>query len=204
VARPLGLLLLTALLIAGTPATARADWQLTPFLGFTFQGQTTLLDYERAVGKSDWSFGAAFGFVGAGPIGVEGLLVYTPGFFQQDNPPADSPDVISSHTLAVMGNVVLTTPRRWTEYGLRPYMSGGIGLLRAAFDDEFGVTPVRSNQLGYNIGGGAVGFLTDRAGLRFDLRYFSNLKPTDSDEAIALGRVQLNYWNATVGVVFRY
>jgi len=204
VARLFGLLLLTAILIGGSPASARADWHLAPFLGFTFQGETTLLDYERAVGKADWSFGASVGYFGNGPIAVEGLIVYTPGFFQQDNPPADSPDVISSHSLAVMGNVVLTTPRRWTEYGLRPYLSGGIGLLRAAFDDEFGVTPVRSNQLGYNIGGGAVGFLTDRAGLRFDLRYFSNLKPTDSDEAIALGRVQLNYWNASVGVVFRY
>jgi hypothetical protein len=192
------------MLIAGTPATAAADWHLAPFLGFTFQGETTLLDYEDAVGKWNWSFGAALGVLGAGPIGVEGLLVYTPGFFQQDDPPAGAPDVISSHALALMGNVVLTTPRKWTEYGLRPYISGGIGLLRAAFDDELGVTPVRSNQLGYNVGGGAVGFLTERAGLRFDLRYFSNLKPSDSDEAIALGRVQLSYWNANVGVVFRY
>ncbi len=53
-------------------------------------------------------------------------------------------------------------------------------------------------------GGGAVGFLTDRAGLRFDLRYFSNLKPSDSPKAIALGPTQFSYWNASVGVVLRY
>ena len=41
-------------------------------------------------------------------------------------------------------------------------------------------------------------------GLRFDLRYFSNLKPSDSDEGIAIGRVQLSYWTANAGVVFRY
>lgn len=202
--RPRGILFLLGILIAGLPARAAADWHLVPFVGFTFQGETTLVDHEQAVGKSDWSFGAAAIVLGAGPIGVEGLLVYTPGFFQQDNPPADRPDVISSHTLALMGNVVLSTPRRWNEYGLRPYLSGGIGLLRAASDDQFAVTPIRSNQVGYNIGGGAMGFLTDRAGLRFDLRYFSNLKPSDSEEGIALGRVQLHYWNASVGVVFRY
>lgn len=202
--RPLGILALLGILLIGLPAPAAAEWHLAPFLGFTFQGETTLLDYERAVGKADWSFGAAVVLLGAGPIGVEGLFVYTPGFFQQDNPPADSPDVISSHALALMGNVVLTTPRKWTEYGLRPYVSGGIGLLRAAFDDQFAVTPVRSNQLGYNFGGGAMGFLTDRAGLRFDLRYFSNLKPSDSEGIALPQRVQLSYWNASVGVVFRY
>ena len=41
------------------------------------------------------------------------------------------------------------------------------------------VLPVEAKLLGYNVGGGAVGFLTERTGLRFDLRYFSNLKPTD-------------------------
>jgi hypothetical protein len=199
-----GILTLLGILIAGLPASAAADWHITPFLGLTFQGETTLLDHENAVGKSDWSFGAAVSLLGAGPVGVEGLLVYTPGFFQQDNPPPDRPDVIASHTLALMGNVVLTTPRKWTEYGLRPFISGGIGLLRASFDDQFGVLPGRSNQLGYNIGGGAVGFFTERAGLRVDLRYFSNLKPSDSADGIALGRVQLSYWNTSAGVVFRY
>jgi hypothetical protein len=170
----------------------------------TFSGETTLLDNESAVGKADWSFGGSVGFFGAGPIGVEGLVLYTPGFFQQDNPPPDRPDVVSSRSFALMGNVVLTTPRKWTEYGLRPYLSGGIGLLTASSKDEFNLLPVQANLLGYNIGGGAVGFLTDRTGLRFDLRYFSNLKPTDSEEAIALGRVQLSYWNASVGAAFKF
>ena len=40
-------------------------------------------------------------------------------------------------------------------------------------------------------------------GLRFDLRYFSNLKPSDAPD-VAIGRVHLTYWTASVGVVFRY
>ncbi len=195
-------------LIAGAPSTAAADWHLTPFLGLTFQGQTTLLDSESAVGKAHWHFGGAVSFVGSGVLGAEGLIVYTPGFFQQDSPPAvggvPPPDIIASRSLAIMGNAILTTPRKWNEYGLRPFVSGGIGLLRASAKDSFDILPVEANLLGYNIGGGAVGFLTERAGLRFDLRYFSNLKPSDSDEGIAIGRVQLSYWTAGVGVVFRY
>jgi hypothetical protein len=195
-------------LIAGTPARAAADWQITPLLGLTFQGETTLLDSESAVGKAHWHFGGAVSVVGSGVFGAEALIVYTPGFFQQDNPPAiggvPAPDVIASRSLAIMGNALLTTPRRWNEYGLRPFVSGGIGLLRASAKDSFDILPVSTNLLGYNIGGGAVGFLTERAGLRFDLRYFSNLKPSDSDEGIAIGRVQLSYWTASAGVVFKY
>ncbi|HET7218480.1 MAG TPA: hypothetical protein VFJ02_10550, partial [Vicinamibacterales bacterium] len=205
---PTRILILLGILLAGAPASAHADWLLAPFLGLTFQGETTLLDNESAVGKAHWSFGGAVSLVGAGPIGVEGLILYTPGFFQQDNPPSTAGvppiDVIESRALAIMGNILLTTPRAWNEYGLRPFLSGGIGLLRASAKDSFDILPVNANLLGYNVGGGAVGFLTDRTGIRFELRYFSNLKPSDSPEAIAIGRVQLSYWNANVGVVFRY
>jgi hypothetical protein len=205
---PTRILILVGILLAGAPALADADWLLAPFLGLTFQGETTLLDNESAVGNAHWSFGGAVSLVGSGPIGAEGLILYTPGFFQQENPPliggVPPPDVIESRALAIMGNVVLTTPHKWNEYGLRPFMSGGIGLLRASAKDSFDLLPVNANLLGYNIGGGAIGFLNEKAGVRFELRYFSNLKPSDSPEAIAIGRVQLSYWNANVGVVFRY
>lgn len=205
---PLAVAAAACALIAVTPVRAAAEWHLTPLLGLSFQGETTLLDSESAVGKAHWHFGGAVSIVGSGIIGAEALIVYTPGFFQQDNPPAiggvPAPDVVESRSLAIMGNALLTTPRRWNEYGLRPFVSGGIGLLRASSKDSFDILPVSTNLLGYNVGGGAVGFLTERAGLRFDLRYFSNLKPSDSDEGIAIGRVQLSYWTASAGVVFKY
>jgi hypothetical protein len=207
-AEPRTLAILLAVLFLAMPRTAAADWHLTPFLGLTFQGETTLLDNESAVGKAHWHFGGAVSYVGEGMLGAEGLIIYTPGFFQQDNPPAiggvPAPDVTESRSIAAMGNLVLTTPKKWNEYGLRPFVSGGIGWLHASATDLFDILPVKANLLGYNIGGGAVGFLTERTGLRFDLRYFSNLKPSDSDEGIAIGRVQLSYWTANAGVVFRY
>ena len=81
-----------------------------------------------------------------------------------------------------MGNVILTIPRSWNEYGLRPFVSGGIGMLSATATDRLDFLPVDTKLLGYNVGGGAVGFLTDPVGLRFYLRYFSNLKPSDDPE----------------------
>lgn len=202
---PLRALTLVGILIGGLPATALAEWHIAPFLGLTFQGETTLL-YKDAAAETHWNFGGAVSLVGSGPIGVEGIVVYTLGFFHQDSPPAsDVPpiNITASRSVALMGNVVLTTPRRWTEYGLRPFVSGGIGLLHASAKDAPELLPVSTNLLGYNVGGGAVGPLSERAGLRFDLRYFSNLKPTD-DFDTAIGRVQLSYWTASVGFVFRY
>jgi hypothetical protein len=198
---------LAGILLAAAPEPARADWQLSPFIGLTFGGETTLLDQEKAVGNAHWHFGGAVRIIGAGPIGVEGLVVYTPGFFEQDNPPSVGgvlpPDVVDSRTLAVMGNVVLATPRHWTEYGWRPFVSGGIGLLSATANDALDLLPVHARLLGYNVGGGAVGFLNERTGFRFDFRYFGSLNPSDDPE-IAIGRVDLSYWTGSVGVVFRY
>jgi hypothetical protein len=203
----LNTLALASVLVFGFARDVRADWLLTPFLGLTFQGETSLLDHEQAVGKVHWTYGAAIAFVGRGPIGVEGIVVYTPGFFQQDDPPTidglPPPDIVSSRTFGMMGNIVLTIPRSWNEYGLRPFVSGGIGLLHASANDARDLLPVSANLLGYNVGGGAVGFLTERTGMRFDLRYFSNLKPSD-DPDISIGQVQLSYWTGSVGVVFRF
>jgi hypothetical protein len=93
-------------------------------------------------------------------------------------------------------------PKRWTEYSLRPFVSGGFGWLRASQVDISGTLPVESNLGGYNIGAGAVGFLSQRTGLRFDLRYYSSLNRPDQGP-VAFGPVHLSYLTASIGVVLR-
>jgi len=207
VTRATRVLTLCGLLAALSPTRAFAEWQFAPFVGFTFKGGTSLFDQFDAVGQRHWNFGGTVRLVGSGLLGVEGIFVSMPGYFETskrtlvfgETPPPIT--ITESHSLALMGNIVLTTPRTWNEYGLRPFVSGGVGLLQAVHNDL--QLPVRENLLGYNAGGGAVGLLTDRVGLRFDLRYFSNLRPTD-ESSVAIGRVCLHYWTGTIGVVFKY
>jgi hypothetical protein len=195
------------LLVLAVPQTAGAEWQFIPFVGLTFKGQTSLFDLENATGKPHRHFGGSVGLFGGGVFGAEALFVYTPGFFQTDDvafeTPVENPDlaaVTGSRTLALMGNVIVTTPRRWTEYSLRPYVSGGLGLLHVRSQDL--LLQIDTNLTGFNIGGGAVGFLTRRTGLRFDVRYFSSLHRQEA-VAEAFGRTHLSYMTASIGIVFR-
>jgi hypothetical protein len=211
VARAIRSLALALVLTALLPAQAAAEWQFAPLLGFNFLGDTNLSLTELP--KRHWLFGGTGRLVGAGPLGLEALFVYVPGAFKSlELDPLfldtnQAPETITkSNASAVMGNIILTTPRGWNQYGLRPYVSGGMGLLHVYHNDlKF---PARANLAAYNAGGGAVGFLSDRVGLRFDLRYVSTTPHgRESGGDIVTGdseRVRVHFWTATVGVVLKY
>lgn len=195
-------LTLCGLLTAASSAPVSASWHFAPFVGFSFLGDTSMFDPDDAVRQRHWNLGGAVTFVGGWPVALETIFLYVPGLFER----GESETITNSRSVALMGNVVLTTPRVWNEYGLRPFVSGGVGLLHASSTDIFDLLPVRENLLGFNVGGGAVGFLTDRVGLRFDLRYYSNLRRSEEPSLVppTIGRVRLHYWTSTAGVVFRY
>lgn len=143
--------------------------------------------------------------IGPGPVGVEALFVYVPGFFDGPNSilaPVEQPTVASSRSYALMGNLVLTVPSR-NRYGLRPFVSGGVGLLHASYEDLLELLVPSENLTGYNVGGGAVGFLSDRIGVRFEVRHYGTLIPRE-EPGVAFGTVRLRYWTASTGVVIRY
>lgn len=199
------------LLVLLAPLNAAAEWQFAPIVGYTFRGSTTLLDFENAFPERHWHFGGAVTLVGEGPLGVEGFYLRTPNMFQNDeaNCAATETCVTNDLSYALMGNAVLTIPRGWNRYGLRPFVSGGLGLVHASKTDQRNVLPADLNLLGMNVGGGAVGYFTDRVGARFDLRYFRNVRGVsqeDPEVPPTLGGepVRLRYWALSIGVVFKY
>ncbi|OFW17417.1 MAG: hypothetical protein A3F70_10495 [Acidobacteria bacterium RIFCSPLOWO2_12_FULL_67_14] len=189
----LGLMLLCA------PARADADWLFVPFLGGSFAPETTFLVFEEGAGRK-LVIGGAVMLLGDGLLGLEADVGHIPGFFEGDDPRGL---VLTSRVTTIGGNVVLAVPRSLTRESLRPYVVGGVGLLQARSKHAAGLFPIDWNLLGVTIGGGAIGFITDATGLRFDLRHIKAASGADGPLARP-GISRLSFWRATVGLVIRY
>jgi hypothetical protein len=197
------------------PRAAAAEWHFTPTLGVTFAGSTTLYDAQNGTGKRHLNFGGIVSRFGQGIIGFEGVVFYTRHFFESDeprDPVAPTPvTIIKSYTLSASGNVVLTVPKRWTEYFLRPYVSGGFGVMRAVSIDQpptpgaASVLPVTATMPGFTIGGGAIGFISQGTGIRFDVRYHGGLGRDPGSNPLNgfSPDLHLRYMTAEIGVVIR-
>lgn len=197
------------------PRAAQAEWHFAPVFGMTFAGSTTLNDLQLGAGKRHFNFGGIVSRFGDGVIGVEGVVIYTRHFFEFDGsrdpgaPPP--PDIAKSYTLSASGNVVLTVPKRWTEYFLRPYVSAGFGLLRAVSIDQpaspgsESLLPLSVNMPGFTVGGGVIGFLSQGTGIRFDLRYHGGLghDPGANADNVIGPELHLHYMTAEIGLVIR-
>jgi hypothetical protein len=192
-------------------APAYADWHLSPFFGLSCKGATTLVDFEDGATRTHWMFGGTAALLGRGWLGVEGHFLLVPGFFENDERslmagaavtglPTFSP-ITHSRVTTLMGNVVIAAPLDWNEFGLRPFVSGGLGLMRAR--QSGGPFDVNVNMLGFDVGGGAEGPLSDHTGLRFDVRFMRSLTRPEQ-QGITFYAASLRFWTASVGFVFRY
>jgi hypothetical protein len=189
---------LLAFLIWTFPGRADADWLITPFVGSSFAPETTFLVVEE--GGRKLTIGASVALLGDGFLGLEADVGHTPGFFEGDDPLGL---VLTSRVTTLGGSVILAVPLAITRESLRPYVVGGLGLMQARSKHAGGLFPIDENLLGVNIGAGAIGFVTERTGLRFDLRYIKAASGVDGPFAHP-GVSRLSFWRATAGVVLRY
>jgi hypothetical protein len=187
------------LLLATPPAAAHADWQITPFLGNSFAAQTGFLIFEEGLSRR-LTLGASVALLSDHILGLEAEVGHTPRFFEGDDPLGL---VLSSRVTTVTGSVIVAAPLAVTRESLRPYLALGIGLMQARSNHVAGVLPVDENLLAVNVGVGATGFLTDRTGLRFDLRHFKGLGTVEAPMPRA-GASRLSFWRATAGLILRY
>jgi hypothetical protein len=196
---PAPIALAAAVLLAAAPSDASADWLLTPFIGGSFAPETTFLIFEEGAGNA-LTLGGSFALLTDGIFGVEVDFGHTPGFFQGDDPRGL---VLSSRVTTLPGDVILAVPLSITRESLRPYVIGGVGLLQARSKHAAGLFPVEEDLLGVAVGAGAIGMVTSRTGLRFDVRYLKAASGADGPFARP-GLSSLGFWRATAGVVFRY
>ena len=202
--------LLAVALVLVPAVRASAEWQVKPVFGATFGGGTTLFDAEHAVGEVKRTFGVSGMLIGE-VVGVEGDIGRTPGFFQSRTPSVAvlAPPSVhwdGSSVTTITGNVVIALPRRLTEYTLRPYVVGGAGVMRVRTKNQTVRTlEISSNLPALDIGGGVVGFLSDRVGLSWDVRYVHSIrgKATPSSQSVGTQSEELSFWRVNMAFVVR-
>ena len=189
-------------LCVGLSATeAYAQLMITPFLGATFGTDTVLPDPDVGAAEAKhWIFGGNAAVLSEHILGVEGDFAFAPGFFNRDTA---LNLVVQSHVSTLFGNVIAAVPLSVTRDSLRPYVLGGLGLVHISVQDQLPLFDRSGNSLGLQMGGGAIGFITNRTGVRFDLRFTKSLDRA-TDEITQDRGTNLSFWRATVGVAIRY
>ena len=182
-------------LVLGAPPTASAEWQIKPFIGVSFGGGTTFDDFEHAVGHPNKVFGVNGALLGD-VFGIEADFGVAPGFFERG-----LGKVSSSSVNTLTGNVIVALPRSVAEYTLRPYFVGGAGAMFVNVD-AFGTPFISRSLKAMDLGGGVTGFLTDRIGVSWDVRYFRSIDRT-FQSGLSLASEQLSFWRANIAVAIR-
>lgn len=194
---------LVAIATAAAPARASADWLFTPFIGSTFGGSANIagggLDFADTFERK-LNYGAALEWMGGGVFGFGVDFGYSPNFFGTSTDSSHFGLVGDGNVTTLMANVIVGAPMG----GVRPYASGGVGLLKQKVDSvgQF-FDSIDNTDFGFNAGAGLMGFFTDNVGIRGDIRYFRSMRDTDPD-GIDLELGQFKFWRGTVGVTFKF
>ncbi len=184
-------------------AEARADWLITPWIGTAFAIDTTYLTLETGARDRRYGmFGVSGGWLGSQIFGVEGELALAPGFFEVDETGNPLEGLLQASSMtAVFGSVIAATPLSVSGDSLRPFLLAGLGWIDVTLDDQLGLL-TDGGSAGLQLGGGAIGFLTARVALRFDLR---NVRTLSRGTKLTGERGwTLSFWRASAGVAIRY
>jgi opacity protein-like surface antigen len=177
------------------PGVARADWLFTPYGGMTFG--------KDAKNFEHFNWGLDAGWMGHGIVGFDVDFNHTPNFFEGKDATNTTELFGSNNVTSLMGNLLIGAPIGGQKGGgVRPYVSGGFGLLKQNVPGTSDFLKVSSNDFGMNLGFGAHVFASDHVGFRGDVRYLRSLQKDESTTTnFALGN--FDFWRWTVGVTFR-
>jgi len=169
------------------PASAYADIIFTPFGGTTFNGDAPV---------KKLSIGGSLTFMGT-IAGLEVEFGYTPDFFGEQ---AGTALIADSNVTTFMGNIVIgpgVGP-------VRPYVVGGIGLIRPRVNASGLFTNVSASQFGLDVGGGILVLARPNVGIRGDLRYFRRLTDPSNDNDLDVFLSNFDFWRFTAGLSFKF
>jgi opacity protein-like surface antigen len=189
-----------ALLVA--PTVARADGFFVPYYGQSFGGTLSEIELVSVEERKPPAWGISLGSMGGGIVGFETDVSFSPDFFGE----SDDTLLGSNSVTTLMGNMLLGAPvGGQSGAGFRPYLVGGLGLIRQRVDGVRDLADFSNNGFGYNVGAGAFIFFGSNFGIRGDFRYFRTFGEDGgflSLPSLDPGDFSFSRWNA--GLVFRF
>jgi opacity protein-like surface antigen len=195
------LLLIGALALVLPVSASAQSWFVSPFVGANFGGSANFGDFPDSDDEVErrLDFGATVGW-NPNVVGFEVDFGWSPNFFE-DTSGDQNFEFGDSNVTTFMTNLLITAP---PGTGLRPYVSSGLGLIRAQIESDGLFNDLSTNDLGVNIGAGINGQFSDNVGIRGDVRYFRSLQDNEPDNDLDLSLGNFDFWRGTVGLTFRW
>jgi hypothetical protein len=174
------------LVLVLTSAPARADGFLTPFIAENFGGNSSNCAGLTNCSPKRTNYGVSVGALGTS-AGFEEDLGYAKDFFGAGTGAETS-------VFSAMSNLLFSGTGRRTQ----AYVVSGVGIVRASV--SLNQTNVKSNVIGYDLGGGVNSFFTTHLGIRGDIRYFQTFQNVD----VQLLSGKLGFWRASLGLALKF
>ena len=172
---------------------ANADWIVRPFIGASVGTSHGFVDLDRTVGTSKPFWGVAVGWQPSN-LGIEVEWASAPGFLASDG------DLVERGRLATAtANVTWRLPLFAESARLRPYLSGGAGVMQVTLQDALHAFSATSVLVAGNAGGGVNITLTPRVSINGELRYFRSR--VGEQHPAGFGQEFVAYSRLSTGVV---
>jgi opacity protein-like surface antigen len=183
--------ILAVMMLVVSPRRTDAQGFVSPFVGYNFGGDAGCPDITGCEDKHV-NFGVAFGALGS-VVGFEAEVAHTTDFFGASSNQSTS-------VLTFMGNFMLA-PKIGP---IQPYGLGGVGLMRTTV--ESGAQDDEENQVGWDLGGGLIGFFSSHVGVRGDVRYFHAFEVIDFSKFpnLPVRETKLEFGRFSVAVIFKF
>lgn len=196
---------LVAVVSAAATPTASADWTVTPFIGWNLGGSADInagsaRENSSPMFRRTIDYGASLTAMGKGAVGFEIDFGYSPNFFEDHSSRGGLRLRSDSSVTTLTGNVILGARGG----SVRPYAVGGVGLIRTNIQGVGHVfSSVNKNDLGLDVGGGVMGFFSQKVGLRGDVRYFRRGFGGAGDWT-GLELNDFQFWRGSLGVSVKF
>jgi opacity protein-like surface antigen len=180
-------------LLAFAPAPARAQAYIAPFYGWDFGGSAgSCPSFLNDCSEKKSNFGVTLGY--GGLVGIEEDISYAPNFF------GTSTSYASNSVLTLMTNISIGFPTG----PVRPYVSGGIGLVRTNVEltNVANLFSLNNSSFGYDLGAGVNLVFPHHLGVRLDYRNFRSTGTLSILEFLGSSNHQhLNYSRFAIGLL---